>query len=119
MDFKPSSQNVPLGQKLSQVKREVLQEMEAEQKEQERKAETSLKRRLALVGEIDKTEFQWKKRKREMQEEMARALAEHTLATEKAKEIREKIARVKNEDRRQVMQDKGKELGFKSVKLEE
>lgn len=86
---------------------------------QEAKAAEFLKQRIALVSEIDKTEFQWKKKKREMLEAMARYLAEHVRSTERAKEIREKIERVETEAKRDQMNALGKELGFKGVKLEE
>lgn len=86
---------------------------------EERKAAEFLRQRLALVSEIDKTEFQWKKRKREIQEKMARFLAEHERSSIRAKEIRAKINSVELDDRRFAVNKLAEELGFKSVNPQE
>lgn len=61
------------------------------------KSDQALKSRLALVSEIDKSEFAWKKKKKEMQHEMGRFLNIHTTYQDKVKSLHNEILKLEQD----------------------
>ena len=74
--------------------------------ENQKKADEFLKQRLALVSEIDSTEFAWKKKKKQLLENMGRLLNQVTIYGDKAKNLRKQFEALELE----VYQDKVKAI---------
>ena len=64
-----------------------------------KKADEFLKQRIALVSEIDKTEFAWKKKKQEIKIQMGLFLNSFVALDEECKVLNNKIQQIEKEIR--------------------
>jgi hypothetical protein len=68
-------------------------------------ADGFLKRRLELVGAIDKQEFEWKKKKKQFQDEMAVLLNKHTIHQDEYKKLKAQIDAAEDDIRKQKIKE--------------